>query len=213
MKRKRILTVLIVLALVFIWGNSLVSRGELSGKISDDILFFLNAAAEKVGLGPGRFHLYDGRGRRRRCRAADEPSHPQGGARHGVCGVCSASVPPAGEYREKAVFYRLGSRHADRRDRRNASDILPPRQSGAGRAHRHRRRAAGSSHCVIDLLHEKAEREKSNRLLFFYAPVQVFKRVGKPAELVDESASDGFLAVEHAADVLRSARRCASYTR
>ena len=43
MKRKRILTVLIVLALVFIWGNSLVSR-ELSGKISDDILFFLNAA-------------------------------------------------------------------------------------------------------------------------------------------------------------------------
>ena len=54
MKRKRILTVLIVLALVFIWGNSLVSR-ELSGKISDDILFFLNAAAEKVGLGPDAF--------------------------------------------------------------------------------------------------------------------------------------------------------------
>lgn len=54
MKRKRILTVLIILALVFIWGNSLVSR-ELSGKISDDILFFLNAAAEKVGLGPDAF--------------------------------------------------------------------------------------------------------------------------------------------------------------
>ena len=50
MKRKRILTVLIVLALVFIWGNSLVSR-ELSGKISDDILFFLNAAAERSGSG------------------------------------------------------------------------------------------------------------------------------------------------------------------
>ena len=45
---------MIVLALVFIWGNSLVSR-ELSGKISDDILFFLNAAAEKVGLGPDAF--------------------------------------------------------------------------------------------------------------------------------------------------------------
>ena len=112
MKRKRILTVLIVLALVFIWGNSLVSR-ELSGKISDDILFFLNAAAEKVGLGPDAFTYMtdeDGDG-------VDEPSHPQGGARHGVCGVCSASVPPAGERREKAVFHRLGSRHADRRDR------------------------------------------------------------------------------------------------
>ena len=29
MKRKRILTVLIVLALVFIWGNSLVSREQI----------------------------------------------------------------------------------------------------------------------------------------------------------------------------------------
>ena len=47
MKRKRILTALIVLALVFIWGNSLVS-GELSGKISDNILLFMNAAAEKL---------------------------------------------------------------------------------------------------------------------------------------------------------------------
>ena len=44
MKRKRILTALIVLALVFIWGNSLVS-GELSGRISDNILLFMNAAA------------------------------------------------------------------------------------------------------------------------------------------------------------------------
>ena len=47
MKRKRILTALIVLALVFIWGNSLVSGG-LSGKISDNILLFMNAAAEKL---------------------------------------------------------------------------------------------------------------------------------------------------------------------
>lgn len=40
MKRKRILTVLIVLALVFIWGNSLVSR-ELSGEISAGALLGL----------------------------------------------------------------------------------------------------------------------------------------------------------------------------
>ena len=54
MKRKRILTALIVLALVFIWGNSLVS-GELSGKISDNILLFMNAAAEKLGFGQDTF--------------------------------------------------------------------------------------------------------------------------------------------------------------
>ena len=54
MKRKRILTALIVLALVFIWGNSLVS-GELSGRISDNILLFMNAAAEKLGFGPDTF--------------------------------------------------------------------------------------------------------------------------------------------------------------
>lgn len=42
---------------------------------------------------------------------AEQPtsqSHPQGGARHGVCGVCSASVPPAGERRGKAVFTAWG---------------------------------------------------------------------------------------------------------
>lgn len=54
MKRKRILTALIVLALVFIWGNSLVS-GELSGRISDNILLFMNAAAEKLGFGQDTF--------------------------------------------------------------------------------------------------------------------------------------------------------------
>ena len=62
MKRKRLLNVLIVLALVFIWGNSLVS-GELSGKISDDILFFMNAAAEKLGFGQDTFtYMMDGDG-------------------------------------------------------------------------------------------------------------------------------------------------------
>lgn len=54
MKRKRILTVLIVLALVFIWGNSLVS-GELSGEISDGIMAVLNSAAEKLGFGQDTF--------------------------------------------------------------------------------------------------------------------------------------------------------------
>ncbi len=54
MKRKRILTVLIVLALVFIWGNSLVS-GELSGEISDGIMAVLNSAAEKLGFAPDAF--------------------------------------------------------------------------------------------------------------------------------------------------------------
>lgn len=54
MKRKRILTVLIVLALVFIWGNSLVSR-ELSGEISDGIMAVLNSAAEKLGFGQDTF--------------------------------------------------------------------------------------------------------------------------------------------------------------
>ena len=54
MKRKRILSMLIVLALVFIWGNSLVSR-ELSGAISDTIMEKMNAAAEKLGLGADAF--------------------------------------------------------------------------------------------------------------------------------------------------------------
>lgn len=54
MKRKRTLTILIVLALVFIWGNSLVS-GELSGKISDGIMAAMNTAAEKLGFGSDAF--------------------------------------------------------------------------------------------------------------------------------------------------------------
>ena len=54
MKRKRTLTILIVLALVFIWGNSLVS-GELSGEISDGIMAAMNTAAEKLGFGSDAF--------------------------------------------------------------------------------------------------------------------------------------------------------------
>lgn len=54
MKRKRILSVLIVLVLVFIWGNSLVS-GEISGAISDAIMERMNAAAEKLGFGADVF--------------------------------------------------------------------------------------------------------------------------------------------------------------
>lgn len=49
MKRKRILTILIVLMLCFIWGNSLLSR-EVSGWISDTIMEGLNWCAQKLGL-------------------------------------------------------------------------------------------------------------------------------------------------------------------
>ena len=54
MKKKKILTIFIVLALVFIWGNSLVPR-ELSGEISDAILERLNRAASSAGLGEKTF--------------------------------------------------------------------------------------------------------------------------------------------------------------
>ena len=54
MKRKRILSVLLVLALVFIWGNSLMSR-ELSGQISDGLMEIMNTAAEKLGMGKDVF--------------------------------------------------------------------------------------------------------------------------------------------------------------
>lgn len=54
MKRKRILTALLICLLVFIWGNSLVS-GELSGRISDGIMSVMNTAAEKLGFDPDFF--------------------------------------------------------------------------------------------------------------------------------------------------------------
>ena len=53
MKQKTV-TILLILTLAFIWGNSLLSR-ELSGAISDGIMEVMNAAAEKLGLGPDFF--------------------------------------------------------------------------------------------------------------------------------------------------------------
>lgn len=52
--KKRIVTILLLLTLAFIWGNSLLSR-ELSGAISDNLMAVMNAAAEKLGLGENFF--------------------------------------------------------------------------------------------------------------------------------------------------------------
>ena len=54
MKRKRLLSVLIALTLVFIWGNSLLSK-ELSGAISDGIMYKMNDVARFLGLGEDFF--------------------------------------------------------------------------------------------------------------------------------------------------------------
>jgi len=54
MKRKTVLTLLIAFMLVFIWGNSLLSR-EISGSISDTLMEWMNTAAEKLGLGDDFF--------------------------------------------------------------------------------------------------------------------------------------------------------------
>ena len=151
MKRKRILTVLIVLALVFIWGNSLVSR-ELSGKISDDILFFLNAAAEKVGLGPDAFTYMtdeDGDG------VAEQPtSHLIRKAAHVTeyavfAALLFLRLESAGK---KRFFTAWGLGTLTGAIDETLQILLPPRQSGARRAHRHRRRAAGSRRHNVDFI-------------------------------------------------------------
>ncbi len=54
MKRKRLLSVLIALTLIFIWGNSILSR-EMSGAISDGLMEILNEAAFRLGLGEDFF--------------------------------------------------------------------------------------------------------------------------------------------------------------
>ena len=54
MKRKRILSLFLVFLLVFIWGNSLLSR-QVSGTISDTIMEYMNAAAKWLGLGEDFF--------------------------------------------------------------------------------------------------------------------------------------------------------------
>ena len=71
MRRRILLTVLIVCMLAFIWGNSLLSR-EISGAISDTILKYANRVAEAAGLGESFFSFFtdtDGDGE------AEETSH------------------------------------------------------------------------------------------------------------------------------------------
>ena len=57
--RKRILTVLLICMLVFIWGNSLLSR-EVSGKISDTVMEIMNRCAARLGMADDTFtYMYD----------------------------------------------------------------------------------------------------------------------------------------------------------
>ena len=57
--KKRTNTILLILTLAFIWGNSMLS-GEVSGAISDGVMSIMNAAAEKLGLGEDFFtFMYD----------------------------------------------------------------------------------------------------------------------------------------------------------
>ena len=54
MNNKPIISVLLLLTLAFIWGNSLLP-GEVSGALSDAVMDVMNKAAEAAGLGPGFF--------------------------------------------------------------------------------------------------------------------------------------------------------------
>ena len=56
MDRKTLITILLVLTLAFIWGNSLLPT-EVSGAISDRVMEYMNAAAEALGLGSDFFTL------------------------------------------------------------------------------------------------------------------------------------------------------------
>ena len=57
--KKRLVTILLILNLLFIWGNSLIP-GELSGALSDNLMAMMNAAAEKLGLGEDFFtYMFD----------------------------------------------------------------------------------------------------------------------------------------------------------
>lgn len=56
MKHKKILTILLILNLLFIWGNSLLP-GETSDRMSNTVMDVLNRAAEIVGLGEDFFTL------------------------------------------------------------------------------------------------------------------------------------------------------------
>ena len=57
MARKRILILCLILNLLFIWGNSLLPR-EVSARLSDRVMDVMNAAAEKLGLGPDFFTFH-----------------------------------------------------------------------------------------------------------------------------------------------------------
>ncbi len=54
--RKKVLTILMILLLVFIWGNSMLSR-ETSGRISDTVMGWMNRAAAALGLGEDYFTI------------------------------------------------------------------------------------------------------------------------------------------------------------
>ena len=54
--RKKVLTILIILMLVFIWGNSMLP-GEISGRISDTVMDWMNRAAAALGLGEDYFTI------------------------------------------------------------------------------------------------------------------------------------------------------------
>ena len=54
MNRKRILSILIVIMLCVIWGNSMLSR-QVSGRISDTVMEGMNYVAGKLGLGADLF--------------------------------------------------------------------------------------------------------------------------------------------------------------
>ena len=57
--KKKILTILLLAMLAFIWGNSLLSR-EASAALSDGLMQRMNAVAEALGLGEGFFtYMYD----------------------------------------------------------------------------------------------------------------------------------------------------------
>ena len=54
MERKRTVSLLLTLTLMFIWGNSLLPR-EISGAISDWFMDRMNESAEALGFGPDLF--------------------------------------------------------------------------------------------------------------------------------------------------------------
>ena len=54
MKKRRVLTILLILVLLFIWGNSVLSR-PASAALSDKVLEWINKAGAWIGLGENFF--------------------------------------------------------------------------------------------------------------------------------------------------------------